>query len=127
MANMLANNCLLTVQIQQTQSNISIHLESCFWPPDECKSNIHSPFSSVREISGSLSAKCSTSAGSVQWIYFAENSCLQLLLLETTLMRAMRVNQTVKLQAVKPKTMSSKMLKCKNECKDTDYNCFKLI
>ncbi len=29
------------------QCNICIHLESCVCPPDECKSNIHSPFGSV--------------------------------------------------------------------------------
>ncbi len=44
-----------------------IHLDLCFWSPDECKSNIHSSFGSVfglhqllREVSGSLAAKCST-------------------------------------------------------------------
>ncbi len=28
------------LHFQQTQSNISIHLELCFHPPDKCKSNI---------------------------------------------------------------------------------------
>ncbi len=30
------------LHIQQTRSNIIIHLESCFWPTDEYKSNISS-------------------------------------------------------------------------------------
>ncbi len=29
------------LHICQTGSNISIHLESCFWPPGECKPSIH--------------------------------------------------------------------------------------
>lgn len=33
--------------IQQAQSIISIDLELCLCPPDECKSNINSSFSSV--------------------------------------------------------------------------------
>ena len=36
MADMLAY-----LHIQQTWSNISIHLELCRWPPDEYKFNIH--------------------------------------------------------------------------------------
>ncbi len=54
------------LHIQQLQSNISFHLESCLFPPDESESNVHF-FSSVfglyqllREISGSLAAKRST-------------------------------------------------------------------
>ncbi len=30
------------LHIQQRQSNISINLELCFWPPSDCKSNIKS-------------------------------------------------------------------------------------
>lgn len=39
--------CLLTityVYIQQTQTNISLHLEPCFWPPDKGSTSVHSPF-----------------------------------------------------------------------------------
>lgn len=32
---------------QHRESNISIQLELCFWPPDKCDSNAHSSFSSV--------------------------------------------------------------------------------
>lgn len=31
------------LHMQQTQSNIGIHLRSCFCPADECKSNIYFP------------------------------------------------------------------------------------
>lgn len=34
--------CVLNLPV----NNISVHLESCFWPSDEFKSSIDSPFSS---------------------------------------------------------------------------------
>lgn len=37
-------SCWHTQHIKQTWSNISIHLESNFWPPADCESNIHSAF-----------------------------------------------------------------------------------
>ncbi len=40
MANVFANTFLFT--LPALMSNIIIHLELCFWPPGECKSNIHS-------------------------------------------------------------------------------------
>lgn len=43
----IANNCLLILYIQQTQSNIIFYLELCFWPLDDCKFNIHSHFNSI--------------------------------------------------------------------------------
>lgn len=55
--------------IQQTQSNISVHLESYLCPSGECYSKIHSHVHSVfglypllRKISGSSAAKSSTYA-----------------------------------------------------------------
>ncbi len=58
------NRCLLW--LWRELSKFWEHLESCFWPLDECKSNIHSSFSSVfalyqllREIFGSFAPKCS--------------------------------------------------------------------
>ncbi len=35
------------LHIQQIWSNISTHLELCFCPPDECKSNIDSSISAL--------------------------------------------------------------------------------
>lgn len=45
MAKCLANSCLFTHP--ETQGNIGIHLESCFWPPVKYNSNIHSAFLSL--------------------------------------------------------------------------------
>ena len=52
------------LHIQQIRNNISIHLDSCLSPPDDCESNVHSPSTSVFVSTNSwgnyLAAKCST-------------------------------------------------------------------
>lgn len=90
-------------RIQQTPRNTTIHLDTCYWPPNKCKSIftlLLAPFwpppNYVHEmVSNFLSAVCCC-ANSVNGFncFFAENSCL--LHLKSKLMRVVRVNQKSK-------------------------------
>lgn len=50
-ATCIKDHCVKLIWLlANTQSNISIYLELCFWPPDKCKSNIKSPFALLKNI-----------------------------------------------------------------------------
>lgn len=73
------------IYIQQTLSDMSIYLESCFWSPEKCRFNVHSNFCTVfglhlllREICGSFAAQRphhNLLTLSVSW-FWSKNSCL---------------------------------------------------